>query len=68
MPIGDKQGLKGMPLDEAYEADPGFIGWCLRQDWIDDYFRKGLEQAIERVNRKWTGAPIETAEADARPF
>jgi exodeoxyribonuclease X len=64
MPIGDKQGLKGMPLDEAYEADPGFIGWCLRQDWIDDYFRKGLEQTIERAEAKWRTP----AAADGRPF
>ena len=57
MPIGEKQGVKGMTLDEAVEYDLGFVNWCLRQDWIDDYLRKGLEQAIERVNAKWTGVP-----------
>jgi exodeoxyribonuclease X len=52
MPIGEKQGLKGLKLDEAVDVDPGFVDWCLRQDWIDDYLRKGLEQAIERSQEK----------------
>lgn len=53
MPIGDKQGVKGLTLDDAYQADPGFIDWCLRQAWLDDYLRKGLEMAIERAEARW---------------
>jgi exodeoxyribonuclease X len=63
MPIGEKQGLKGMLLDEAVEADLGFVQWCLRQDWIDDYLRRGLNEAIARVDAKWNAAP----EPDNRP-
>jgi exodeoxyribonuclease X len=29
------------------EMDDGAIGWCLRQDFIDEYFRKGLEKVME---------------------
>jgi hypothetical protein len=65
MPIGEKQGLKGLTLDEAYEQDPGFVDWCLRQSWLDDYLRKGLKAAIARVDAKWNDVP---AAADARPF
>lgn len=63
MPLGEKQGVKGMTLDEAVEADGGFVDWCLRQDWIDDYLRRGLNEAIARVEEKWNAAP----EPDTRP-
>lgn len=63
MPLGEKQGVKGMMLDEAVEADRGFVDWCLRQDWIDDYLRRGLNAAILRVEAKWNAAP----EPDDRP-
>lgn len=53
MPIGDKQGLKGLTLDEAVEADPGFVDWCLRQAWIDPYLAEGLRQAIDRARAPW---------------
>lgn len=56
MPIGERQGVKGMTLDEALEFDPSFVDWCLRQDWLDPYLRKGLEQAIARANQRW-GVP-----------
>lgn len=51
MPLGDKQGVKGLTLAEAYAADPGFVGWCLRQDWLDPYLRLGLERVIEAVRQ-----------------
>lgn len=57
MPIGEKQGVKGMTLDEAVEADAGFCMWCLRQAFIDDYLKEGLRQAIARVEERWTGVP-----------
>lgn len=41
-PIGK---YRGVPLTEL---DEGFIGWCLRQDWLDPYFRTGLERELER--------------------
>lgn len=56
MPIGEKQGLKGLTLDEAVEADPGFCDWCLRQDWLDPYLAEGLRQAIKRMHAKWGAA------------
>lgn len=46
MPIGEKQGVKGLTLAEAVEYDTGFVYWCLRQDWLDPYLRKGLELAL----------------------
>ena len=49
MPIGEKQGLKGMPLAECVRADYGFVEWCLRQDWLDPYLEKGLRNAIAEV-------------------
>lgn len=30
------------------DLDDGFIDWCLRQDFIDPYYRKGLERVIEK--------------------
>ncbi len=36
---------EGVPLDEL---DDGFIDWCLRQDWLDPYFRVGLNRVLER--------------------
>jgi exodeoxyribonuclease X len=36
---------RGVPLAEL---DRGFIDWCLRQHWLDPYFRKGLERVVER--------------------
>lgn len=35
---------KGVPL---VELPHDFIYWCLRQDWLDPYMRKGLERALE---------------------
>lgn len=29
------------------DMDDGAINWCLNQDWLDPYFRKGLEQVLE---------------------
>lgn len=49
MPIGEKQGVKGLTLDEAVDADPGFVDWCLRQSFIDDYLKTGLRKAIQRA-------------------
>lgn len=36
---------EGVPLDEL---DEGFIYWCLRQDWLDHYFRIGLQRVLEK--------------------
>jgi exodeoxyribonuclease X len=52
MPIGDRQGVKGLTLDEAYAADAGFVHWCLNQSWLDPYLRTGLEQAIDKVRKQ----------------
>jgi exodeoxyribonuclease X len=30
------------------DLDDGFMGWCLRQDWLDPYFRKGIEREFDR--------------------
>lgn len=57
MPIGEKQGVKGMTLDEAVDYDPGFCEWCLRQAFIDEYLKTGLRQAFERANQRWAGTP-----------
>ncbi len=36
------------------DMDYSAIDWCLRQDWIDPYFRKGLRQVIEqREHSEW---------------
>lgn len=35
----------GMLLEDM---DDGAIGWCLRQDFIDPWFRKGLERVVEK--------------------
>lgn len=37
---------KGMPLEELVDYDPGYVDWMLRQDWLDEYLRKGLELAM----------------------
>lgn len=34
----------GLRLDQM---DDGAINWCLNQDWLDPYFRIGLERVIE---------------------
>ncbi|HEU4662508.1 MAG TPA: 3'-5' exonuclease [Dokdonella sp.] len=34
---------EGVPLTDL---DDGFIDWCLRQDFIDPYYRKGLERVM----------------------
>lgn len=52
MPIGEKQGVKGLTLDEAVDYDPGFCEWCLRQAFIDEYLKTGLRQAFERANQR----------------
>ena len=58
---------KGMPLDELVDYDPGYVDWCLRQDWLDEYLRKGLLLAL---NPPAAPAPEEAAEAldDDIPF
>ena len=28
------------------EMDDGAVHWCLNQDWLDPYFRKGLERVL----------------------
>lgn len=71
MPIGEKQGVKGLTLDEAVEMDGGFVDWCLRQSFVDDYLKRGLREAIQRVNEKWNAAPAPaaaTAHDDDIPF
>ncbi len=30
------------------DMDDSAIDWCLRQDWIDPYLRKGFERVIEK--------------------
>lgn len=30
------------------EMDYSAIDWCLRQDWLDPYFRKGLDQVLQQ--------------------
>lgn len=62
MPIGEKQGVKGLTLDEAVEYDMGFVDWCLRQSFVDDYLKTGLRQAIERYHNP---PPVEP---DTRPI
>jgi exodeoxyribonuclease X len=62
MPIGERQGYKGMLLDDVVEADIGFVEWCLRQSWLDEYLRRGLNEAIARVEAKWNAAPAPEAE------
>jgi hypothetical protein len=32
----------------AVSLDDGFIDWCLRQDFIDPYYRKGLACVIDK--------------------
>jgi exodeoxyribonuclease X len=51
------------------DLDRGFIWWCLRQDFIDPYYRKGLERVIEN-DRKAALAPRTESGAvdDNRPF
>lgn len=46
MPIGERQGVKGLTLAEAVEMDPGFVQWCLNQPWLDPYLAEGLRQAV----------------------
>lgn len=38
---------EGVPLDEL---DRGFVEWCLRQGWLDHYFRIGLERVVAKDN------------------
>jgi exodeoxyribonuclease X len=63
MPIGEKQGLKGLTLDEVVQTDVSFMYWALRQDWLDDYLRLGIEQAIDRAERAGQESQPATAEA-----
>ncbi|HLF12101.1 MAG TPA: 3'-5' exonuclease, partial [Gammaproteobacteria bacterium] len=48
MPLGDKQGLKGLTLDDAVKKDRGFCDWVCQQKWADAYLVKGIKLAIER--------------------
>lgn len=41
-PFKNRAGIKLVDLDDSY------IDWCLSQDWIDAYLRKGLEQIVEQ--------------------
>ena len=35
---------EGVPLEHL---DDGFVRWCLNQDWLDKYFRIGLERVMK---------------------
>lgn len=37
---------KGTPLKEVAEIDPGYCHWILRQDWVNEYLRAGVERAL----------------------
>lgn len=54
------------------EMDDGAINWCLRQDWIDPYFRKGLERVMEDRyqprRREPEAAAIDEIEDSEIPF
>lgn len=43
--------FEGVPLDDLVRHEPGFVDWCLRQSWLDSYFRKGLLRAIDAAYR-----------------
>jgi exodeoxyribonuclease X len=51
------------------DLDDGFIDWCLRQDWLDPYYRKGLELVMEeRYPRTPISAPSEVEADDDIPW
>jgi exodeoxyribonuclease X len=54
--------FEGVPLDELVENEAGFVDWCLRQSWLDPYFRRGLEREIEKQF-----APAEPATSTPQP-
>ena len=37
---------RGVLLTELAVNDPGYCNWMLRQDWLDDYLRIGVERAM----------------------
>lgn len=57
---------KGVLLQDL---DRGFIWWCLRQDFIDPYYRRGLERVIEN-DRAAVASPATTSgdEDDDAPY
>ncbi len=40
--------LKRWEGEKLEEMDDSSISWCLRQDWLDPYFRKGLRRVMEQ--------------------
>lgn len=40
---------EGVLLDDL---ETSYIYWCLRQDWIDPYYEKGLRRVLEKRNRR----------------
>ena len=38
--------FRGIPWADVASDDPGFCDWVLRQDWVDDYTRTAVEQAL----------------------
>lgn len=58
-PFKNRAGVKLVDLDDSY------IDWCLSQDWIDSYLRKGLEQIVEqRMATRGNGAAFRFDEVD----
>jgi exodeoxyribonuclease X len=60
------------------DMDSSSIGWCLRQDWLDPYFRIGLERVVEKREAEYrelyaprsapAAATADTAQQDNLPF
>lgn len=42
MPMKKWEGVKLVNMEDSA------ISWCLRQDWLDSYLRKGLERVLEQ--------------------
>ena len=40
--------LKRWEGTKLEDMDDSSIDWCLRQDWLDPYFRVGLERVMEK--------------------
>lgn len=49
MPLGVQQGVKGVTIDEAVRIDPSFCEWCLEQHFVDEYLKRGIRRAFERM-------------------
>lgn len=54
------------------DMDDSSIGWCLRQDWIDPYFRLGLERVMDKreaaYRERWAAAHKPSNETPELPF